>query len=95
MKNKLKTKTAYALKPSTTVALSSGNDDDAATRKFLTGPQVQERYGISDMSLWRWLKDAALNFPQPTMWIRDRRFWLESDLIAWERSRILREDEPA
>jgi predicted DNA-binding transcriptional regulator AlpA len=61
-------------------------------RKYLTGPQVCARYGISDMSLWRWLRDAAVAFPQPAMRIRDRRFWLESDLIAWERSKLPKRD---
>jgi predicted DNA-binding transcriptional regulator AlpA len=64
---------------------SSGDDD--ATR-YLTGPQVCARYGITDMSLWRWLNDAEINFPQPTLRIRDRRFWLEAELIAWERSML-------
>ena|ERR1019366_8533493 len=64
-------------------------------RKYLTGSQVCARYGISDMSLWRWLRDPKVAFPQPAMRIRDRRFWLEADLIAWERSKLPRGDEAA
>jgi predicted DNA-binding transcriptional regulator AlpA len=67
-------------------------------RRFLSGPQVCHRYAITDVSLWRWLRDPELNFPQPTLRIRDRRYWLEDDLIAWERSMVPHGDkrvEPA
>jgi predicted DNA-binding transcriptional regulator AlpA len=59
--------------------------------RFLSGPQVAERYGINvKMTLWRWLNDPAysdLGFPQPAFMVRERRFWRESDLVAWERRR--------
>jgi len=56
--------------------------------QYLTGPQVCARYGITPMSLWRWLSDrkyADLGFPQPALRIKERRYWREADLIAWER----------
>ena len=37
---------------------------------------------ISDMTLWRWLKDANLNFPKP-IYVQRRRFWREAELIEW------------
>jgi predicted DNA-binding transcriptional regulator AlpA len=59
--------------------------------RFLTGPEVARRYGVNQrMTLWRWLNDpnyADLGFPQPAFRVRDRRFWRESDLVAWERRR--------
>jgi len=68
-------------------------------RRYLTGPQVCARYAISDVGLWRWLKDPELGFPQPAMRVRERRYWLEDDLIGWERSMIphgdKRQVEPA
>jgi predicted DNA-binding transcriptional regulator AlpA len=68
---------------------ASGDDGgDVPPRKFLTGPQVCERYSITDMSLWRWLDDPALNFPKPTMIVQRRRFWDEAILRKWELSRI-------
>src|SRR6516164_6507993 len=60
---------------------------DDPPRRFLTGPQVCSRYSITDMGLWRWLKDPTIGFPQPAMRVKDRRYWLEADLIAWERGR--------
>ena len=32
---------------------------------FLPASQVKQRYGVTDMSIWRWLKDESLGFPQP------------------------------
>jgi predicted DNA-binding transcriptional regulator AlpA len=66
--------------------------DAAAARRYLTGPQVCQRYSISDVGLWRWLRDRELNFPLPAMRVRDRRYWLEDDLVVWERSMIPRGD---
>jgi hypothetical protein len=40
------------------------------------------------MTLWRWLRDALLAFPQPAMRVKDRRYWLEMDLVKWERARL-------
>ena len=66
----------------------SDADTNGTLRKFLTGPQVCERYSISDMSLWRWLQDASLRFPPPTFVVRGRRFWDEEILRTWEMQRI-------
>jgi predicted DNA-binding transcriptional regulator AlpA len=42
--------------------------------------------GVSDMSLWRWLNDDAMNFPKP-IYIARRRYWREADVIQWLDSR--------
>jgi predicted DNA-binding transcriptional regulator AlpA len=60
----------------------------------MTGPQqtylpssaVRARYGVSDMTIWRWLHNNKLRFPAP-MRINSRRFWKLRDLEAWEASR--------
>lgn len=55
--------------------------------RYLSAANVRLRYdGISDMTLWRWLHDDDLGFPQPFR-INGRRFWNEPDLIAWEKKR--------
>jgi predicted DNA-binding transcriptional regulator AlpA len=61
-----------------------GGTDSA--EQFLPARQVWERYGVTSMTLWRWLKDADLKFPQP-MRIGRLRYWRLSSLIAWERAR--------
>lgn len=56
-------------------------------RKLISAKTVRELCGgISDMSLWRWLNDPALGFPQP-VYIQKRRFWREADILAWIESR--------
>jgi len=65
--------------------------DQIPDERFLSGPEVGRRYGVNArMTLWRWLNDpsyADLGFPQPAFRIRDRRYWREADLVAWERER--------
>lgn len=70
---------------------SSG--DDNKVHRYFTGPQVCQRYAVSDMSIWRWLKDPTVNFPKPALVVRGRRYWAEGDLIAWERSYIPHGDD--
>ncbi|TXN27149.1 transcriptional regulator [Methylobacterium sp. WL19] len=41
------------------------------------------RYGVSDMTLWRWENDPALGFPKPIR-INGRRYWRIADLQAFE-----------
>jgi predicted DNA-binding transcriptional regulator AlpA len=38
------------------------------------------------MTVWRWLRDPYLGFPQP-IYLGKRRYWRLADLEAWERSR--------
>ena len=54
------------------------------TEKFLTGPEVDKRYGRSSQSRWRWGKDAELGFPKPIK-IRGRCFYRLREIEEWER----------
>jgi len=54
-------------------------------RTFLTGPQVQVRYQKSHVTIWRWVKDAELDFPKPIQ-INRLNYWRLADLEAWEIS---------
>ncbi len=53
---------------------------------FVPARKVWERYGVTAMTLYRWLRDERMNFPQPT-YLGRFRYWRLSDLQAWERSR--------
>lgn len=53
------------------------------TSKLLTAAAVRDALGgVSDMTLWRWLNDPALNFPKP-IYIARRRYWKEADVSEW------------
>jgi predicted DNA-binding transcriptional regulator AlpA len=53
-----------------------------ADEVFLSSQQVRSRYGgISDMTLWKWLKDDG--YPKP-MTMGTRRYWRLSDIVAFE-----------
>ena len=54
---------------------------------YCTAAQVRARYGnVSDMSLYRWVRNPSLGFPSPIN-INGRRYWRIADLQAWERTR--------
>lgn len=52
----------------------------------LPAKQVRQRFGVSDMSIYRWLRDEKLHFPKPII-INRRRYWALDEIVAWERSR--------
>lgn len=54
---------------------------------LLPATQVLVRYHVSDMTLFRWLKNQNLNFPKPLR-INNRRYWRLSDLQEFERQQI-------
>lgn len=52
--------------------------------EFLTAPQVRQRFGgISDMTLWRWMHDDRVGFPEPVV-INRRRFFRLNEIEAFE-----------
>ncbi len=50
---------------------------------LLTSAEVRKHYRISDMSLYRWSNDPALEFPKPLR-INRRRFWRAADIAAFD-----------
>lgn len=42
--------------------------------------------GVSAMTLHRWLRNPALDFPKP-QYIARRRYWREADIIEWLEAR--------
>ena len=50
---------------------------------LLPAAQVRARYRVSDMTIFRWLADPKLKFPQPIR-INARRYWRLADLQAFE-----------
>ena len=64
-----------------TQQIKPSSDDE-----FLPAARVRARYGISSMSIYRWLADPTLNFPKP-LYIGRYRYWRLADLAEWERKR--------
>ena len=54
---------------------------------LLPAVKVLARYGVSQMSLWRWERDANLGFPSPVR-IARRRYFRLSDLLEFERRQV-------
>jgi predicted DNA-binding transcriptional regulator AlpA len=51
--------------------------------RFISQPEILQRYGISEMTLSRWRRDEHLNFPPP-LTIRRRNFYKRAEIDAWE-----------
>jgi predicted DNA-binding transcriptional regulator AlpA len=58
---------------------------DDSTEHYLPARQVWERYGVTDMTLHRWVRSQQMNFPKP-VYIGRYRYWRLSELEAWERA---------
>jgi len=58
--------------------------DDA---RYLTAGQIRERFGVSDMWIYRYVKQH--DFPKPVQFggPTSARHWLRSDVEEWERQR--------
>lgn len=55
------------------------------TDVLLTSAAVRKMMGdVSDMTLWRWGKDPALNFPDPIR-IKNRKYWELGDLAEFKK----------
>lgn len=70
----------------TLAALQKAADAD---REYLTGAELRRRYGVTEMTIWRWLHDERMNFPRPLV-IARRRYFRLADIVAWEAGRFER-----
>lgn len=66
------------------LAVPKSSDD------LLPANAARSRYGVSDMTIFRWLADPKLGFPQPIR-INGRRYWRLADLQAFEARQAERE----
>jgi predicted DNA-binding transcriptional regulator AlpA len=58
--------------------------DDA---RYLTAGQIRERFGVSDMWIWRYMRSH--DFPRPVRFggPTSARHWLLIEIELWERDR--------
>jgi predicted DNA-binding transcriptional regulator AlpA len=54
--------------------------------RYIPARAVWERYGVTHMTLYRWLDSEEMNFPRPR-YIGRFRYWKLADLRGWEASR--------
>jgi predicted DNA-binding transcriptional regulator AlpA len=51
--------------------------------KLISAADVRTMFGdVTDMTIWRWLKDPDLKFPKP-IYVMRRRFWRLAELTDW------------
>jgi predicted DNA-binding transcriptional regulator AlpA len=57
---------------------------------LINAPQVLGMFGITDMTLWRWLHNERLGFPKP-IYIQRLRYWKRAEVRRWlEQQRATR-----
>ena len=61
---------------------------------FLPARRVWERYGVTSMTLWRWLRDESMDFPRP-LYLGRFRYWRATELEAWEAEQAQRSGKAA
>jgi hypothetical protein len=56
---------------------------------LLTSAQVTARCGnVSNMTIWRWQRDARVQFPPPDVVINTRRYWYVRTIRRWQAERM-------
>jgi len=61
-----------------------GNHEQGFSGPYLPARKVWERYGVTSVSLHRWLKNPDMDFPKP-IYIGRFRYWKISEIEAWEQ----------
>lgn len=57
--------------------------DHVSPDPLIPAKELREIFGVSDMTIWRWLDDKRLNFPRPIV-VRRRRYWRKSDIAEFQ-----------
>lgn len=52
--------------------------------EFIPARQVWERYGVTSMTLYRWLADEKMGFPKP-VYLGRFRYWRRIDIETFEK----------
>jgi predicted DNA-binding transcriptional regulator AlpA len=67
--------------------ISKQNAQSPLDETYMTAPEVLARFKISEMTLFRWLRDDELGFPRPVIINRRRRLFITAQILEFERSR--------
>ena len=51
-------------------------------QNYISAPELCAKIGIGRMTLHRWLRDAAMDFPKPAR-LGGQRFWPVAEIEAW------------
>lgn len=61
------------------------------SNRCLPAVVVCDRFGITERTLHRWLRDPRLEFPRPIL-INTRRYFREEEIASWETRRLAGEE---
>jgi len=58
-------------------------ETNMSSKLYLTASQVTKRFSISRVTLWNWIKDTDMGFPQPIV-IKRIRYFDGDEIEAFE-----------
>ncbi len=68
--------------------------DDLDSDLFLSNAKVRRFCGdITRVTLYRWTRDPALEFPPPAT-VNGHHYWRKSDVLAWWENRLALKARP-
>jgi predicted DNA-binding transcriptional regulator AlpA len=68
---------------------SSGAASDE--QRYIDAAEVRQIFPVTDMTLWRWVRDPRVAFPAPVkLCPNGRNFWWLPTIHEWERQRAAR-----
>jgi predicted DNA-binding transcriptional regulator AlpA len=57
-------------------------------QRYIGSRELRELLGVTDMSLWRWVRDPRVNLPSPVkLGANGRNFWWLPSIEEWRASR--------
>lgn len=65
--------------------------DPPRNRRYVPASEVMKMLGISKATLWRYVRDPALGFPQPIK-VKRTRLWKQAAIDAFLEARV---EEPS
>ncbi|MCO7245252.1 AlpA family phage regulatory protein [Halomonas sp. Mc5H-6] len=54
---------------------------------YSSAKQTAKRFGVSEVTIWRWARDGVSDFPKPIKLGPNCTRWRLEDIEAWEASR--------
>jgi predicted DNA-binding transcriptional regulator AlpA len=59
-------------------------DPNNPAERYISAAELRQRIPVSDMTIWRWLRDSKMGFPQPVKFGQQNFWWLPT-VQEWER----------
>ena len=71
-----------------TAAGSNRQHPEKLSERYVSRRELRAHFPVSDMTIWRWMRDPEVAFPRSRKLGRNgRNFWWLPEILEWERQR--------